>query len=162
MGVLIGGLSLLGGAILVMYAFTLWRTRTWDPENAKAALKGLALPAGSIRGLIAFVIIGAFVIFAFFGDDALLTVRTTEEPGEDGEWIAKERVTEFDRDLYNTLLAAFGTLTGAVTGFYFGSRGAQKEAEKEKDETRQRPTGAGGPAYPGQTGDPTDTTMGSP
>jgi hypothetical protein len=56
--------------------------------------------------LIAFLVVGAFVIFVFFGRRAV-----------------------DDDDLFTTVLTAFGTLTGSVTGFYFGGRASQAAGE---------------------------------
>ncbi len=63
-------------------------------------LAGLALPKGSVRGLLAFLVLGSFVIFVFFGNNAV------------------------NEQQFDTVLTAFATLTGAVTGFYFGTRGS--------------------------------------
>jgi len=60
--------------------------------------------------LIAFLIVGGFVIFVFFGKEA----------------VDKD-------DLYTTVLASFGTLTGAVTGFYFGGRGSEARDKPPKE-----------------------------
>ena len=70
--------------------------------------------------MIAFLVVGAFVIFVFFGKEA----------------------TCKDDELYRTVLTAFGTLTGAVTGFYFGGRGSEAR-DKPKDEKGGKPTGEG-------------------
>lgn len=70
------------------------------PEK-QADLKGLNLPEGSIRGMLALIIIGSFIIFLVLGP-------VTEERGE----------------YFDKILTAFGTLAGAVIGFYFGNRGA--------------------------------------
>ena len=69
------------------------------PEK-QADLKGLNLPEGSIRGMLALMIIGSFIIFLVLG------------PGTEGM-----------SDHFDKILVAFGTLTGAVIGFYFGNRG---------------------------------------
>lgn len=96
-------LAVLGAILGVIYATALWRTRGWEQGSKEPPLKGLALPEGSIRGLIAFLVVGAFVIFVFFGRRSF------------GE----------SEDLYTTVLTAFATLTGTVAGFYFGGRGSQ-------------------------------------
>ena len=63
-------------------------------------LKGLNLPEGSIRGILALLSVGSFIIVLVLG------------PGVDG------MENHFDQ-----VVTAFGILTGAVIGFYFGNRG---------------------------------------
>lgn len=62
--------------------------------------KGLYLPEGSIRAMLALAIVGAFIIVMVLG------------PMVDGL-----------KESFDKILAAFSALTGAVTGFYFGNRG---------------------------------------
>ncbi len=62
--------------------------------------KGLYLPEGSIRAMLALAIVGAFIIVVILG------------PLIDGL-----------KESFDKVLAAFSALTGAVTGFYFGNRG---------------------------------------
>ena len=64
--------------------------------------KGLYLPEGSIRAMLALAIVGAFIIVVVLG------------PLVDGL-----------KDSFDKMLAAFSALTGAVTGFYFGNRGGK-------------------------------------
>ncbi len=71
-----------------------------DRADTSTSLKGLNMPEGSIRGILALMIVGSFIIFLVLG------------PG----------VTEM-KDYFDKVLTAFGTLTGAVIGFYFGNRG---------------------------------------
>lgn len=122
--------AVLAIAFLMVFLFTLKRTWEWreDEKKVNPALKGLALPEGSIRGLIAFLVVGGFLIFAFFGKPALST--TTEEiVTANGQVIMSPdtpakplMTTKTDTSLFTTVRTAFGTLTGAVTGFYFGVR----------------------------------------
>ena len=63
-------------------------------------LKGLGLPAGSVRSMLALMAVGGLVVVAMFGKLAL--------------------GPEYERVL--TTLAA---LAGPVLGFYFGSRGSE-------------------------------------
>lgn len=69
-------------------------------SEASAKLKGLNLPEGSIRGMLALISVGSFVIVLVFGS------------GADGM-----------KEHFDQIVTAFGTLTGAVIGFYFGNRG---------------------------------------
>ena len=62
-------------------------------------LRGLNLPRGSLRGILALATIGSFVNVMVLGSPVL------------GEH-------------FESVLAAFGTLTGSIVGFYFGTRGA--------------------------------------
>ena len=70
--------------------------KTVDASESRA----LSLPRGSVRAILALVIVGSFVIFLVF------------MPFLD------------DLEHLDKALVAFGTLSGAVTGFYFGGRTA--------------------------------------
>ncbi|MCH8274886.1 MAG: hypothetical protein IH851_08850 [Armatimonadetes bacterium] len=99
-------------AILVMsFLLALFWTRKWPLGKTEARLKGLALPQGSIRGLIAVFVIGAFFIFLLFGKDALSTEQVT---GFDdiGTGLTRE-----DTALFDTARASFAALAGAVVAF---------------------------------------------
>ena len=87
---------LLGGPI---YA----SLRSGDRQNDSRALN---LPRGSIRALLALVIVGSFAILLVFAPFL-------------------EEVKESNLD---KVIVAFGTLTGAVTGFYFGGRASAPSA----------------------------------
>ncbi|MDH3601177.1 MAG: hypothetical protein OEU26_16275 [Candidatus Tectomicrobia bacterium] len=104
------------GFLVLFYVGTLRRTKDWIQGSTDPALKGLALPEGSIRGLLAFMVVGAFVIFVFFGGSVLVKEET--KTGPDGTVVTRT----INSELYTAILTAFGTLTGAVTGFYFGGR----------------------------------------
>ncbi len=80
--------------------YSLWVGKGTTPERAPA-LKGLNLPEGSIRAMLALVSVGSFVLVLVLGP----SVETVAEH-------------------FDTIVTAFGTLTGAIMGFYFGSRGA--------------------------------------
>ena len=120
------GLSVLGVIFLVIYAVAMWRTRKWERgvKDKEPPLKGLALPEGSVRGLIAFLVVGAFILFAFFGKDAVSYTTQEINTFDEGGNLVETTTTE-DTTLFTTVLTAFGTLTGAVAGFYFGGRGSQ-------------------------------------
>ena len=85
--------------LLVMPMYAVWASIRRGP-GTEPRLKGLALPEGSIRGMLALMSVGSFVILLVLG------------PG------APEM-----REFFDKALAAFGTLTGAIIGFYFGNRG---------------------------------------
>ena len=80
--------------------------------------------------MLAFLVVGAFVIFVFFGKEGLttnepITITTMEDSqvvtivAVDGEGKPFQRQ---DTSLYVAVLTSFGTLTGAVTAFYFANR----------------------------------------
>jgi hypothetical protein len=116
------------GILLLIYAVAVWRTRNWEQGSREPPLKGLALPEGSIRGMIAFLLVGAFIMFIFFGNGVLSSPQETQKYDANGKLV--ETTTTVDTTLFTTVLTAFGTLTGAVAGFYFGGRGSQVRDEK--------------------------------
>ena len=83
--------------LVLLPAFAIWRARNQDG----AALKGLALPQGSVRSMLALTVVGSFVVFLVFGGSAL--------PGN-------ARFTE--------VVAALTGVAGTIVGFYFGSKGS--------------------------------------
>ena len=88
------GVALLGliSVVLTMYVVAALKNSVED--------ESLGLPAGSVRALLAIMIVGGFIVFLFFGES-----------------IAPE---SFDK-----VLAAYGTLVGAVSGFYFGAKSSR-------------------------------------
>ena len=73
------------------------------------SLKGLNLPKGSVRAMLALLIVGSFVNALLFGASLL-------------------------DDHFEQVITAFGTLAGAVTGFYFagGKSGDDQKATSEE------------------------------
>lgn len=113
-------LVLLFGIFLIIYGTTVKRTWDWNSNPNYSCLRGLALPNGSIRGLIAFLVIGGFLIFIFVGPKIFITeVTVTDASG------VETVTTAYDEHLFTTILSAFSTLTGAIAGFYFGGRESQ-------------------------------------
>ncbi len=83
-------------------------------ENKDSSpLRGLDLPKGSVRAMIAIAIIGSYLITLSIGSLVI------------------------SDDYFDKIIAAFGGLVGAVVGFYFGSRnsdrGDGKPDTKSKD-----------------------------
>lgn len=77
-------------------------------------LRGLNMPAGSVRSMLALMTVGSFVIVLVLGAPVLA-------------------------ENYENVLATFGTLTGSIIGFYFGSRGAEREPlRKSSDNDRDK------------------------
>ena len=92
---------LLAVVLLVMPLYAVWACKQHGPGTVPK-LKGLGLPEGSIRGMLAIMSVGSFVILLVLGP-------------------AAPEMKEF----FDKALAAFGTLTGAIIGFYFGNRGTE-------------------------------------
>ena len=91
--------------VLVVYPIVAWRLRSIriskDPSNAPPE-RALALPNGSIRAMLALLAVGTFVL-----------VLAHASQGKN----------------FAQAVTAFGTLTGAMIGFYFGTRTAQKTSD---------------------------------
>ena len=102
--------------LLFMPLYAVWVSRK-QALGTGPKLKGLGLPEGSIRGMLALMSVGSFVILLVLG------------PG------APEMKEFFDK-----ALAAFGTLTGAVIGFYFGNRGTAAASIPEASTAPITPT----------------------
>jgi hypothetical protein len=95
----IGALFIL--AFLVMLIAWI-RTWGWNDAEGMEKLRGLGLPNGTVRSVLALLVVGGFILFAFIG-----------------------RGIVGDNDQFTAILSAWVTLTGAVTGFYFGARTGQ-------------------------------------
>ena len=117
------GLGILLVFVLVLVLVAWIRTWGWNDAEGRGKLRGLALPNGSVRSVLALLIVGGFIVFAFIGRGIV---------GEGEEFTA--------------VLGAWITLTGTVTGFYFGSRTGQSlptnatnavEDKKKAEETAE-------------------------
>ena len=84
--------------LVALPAYAGCRARTKDLE-----LRGLALPPGSVRSMLALTVVGSFVVFLIFGGFALPE---------------NARFTE--------IVAALTGIAGTIIGFYFGSGGSGK------------------------------------
>ena len=73
-----------------------------EPNGRMQNLKGLALPQGSVRSMLALTIVGSFVIILVFGGN---------------------------NENFSEIVAALTGIAGAVVGFYFGSGGSGKKSE---------------------------------
>ena len=91
--------------LLVLIALPIFAICKAKSSNA-VTLKGLALPEGSVRSMLALTVVGSFVIFLIFGGAALPN---------------GSRFTE--------IVAALTGIAGTVVGFYFGSRGSGTPAK---------------------------------
>ena len=90
---------LLIAILLLAILSPFYAQKFFKPENDKSPLRGLGLPSGSVRAILALLIVGSFVNVLVFGSNVF---------GDDFEQV----------------VTAFGTLAGAVTGFYFAGRTA--------------------------------------
>ena len=70
----------------------------WNKEDT-SNLRGLNMPRGSLRGMLALLVVGSFVNVLVLGGPVL-------------------------GDSFEIVVSAFGALTGSIIGFYFGSRSA--------------------------------------
>lgn len=146
------GLGALALIFLIVYLSALLRAVNWSQDEEAyprlPPLKGLGLPEGSIRGLIALLVIGSFIIFLFFGKPVVSTV-TLEPMILNGAVVLDLSnpdapipimTTKTDTTLYTTVITAFGTLTGAIAGFYFGGRSAEpRKLEGAAEPKREKP-----------------------
>jgi hypothetical protein len=87
---IIGALGVLTLVILLMYGIAAFRQGVKNQP--------LGVPEGSVRSILAMLIVGGFLIFLFFGSGTPLG------------------------DNFDKVLAAYAALVGSVTGFYFGTR----------------------------------------
>ena len=83
----------------VFYSYLVSRKKNGGGVINEEELRGLNLPRGSLRGILALATIGSFVNVMVLGAPVL-------------------------DEKFESVLAAFGTLTGSIVGFYFGTRGA--------------------------------------
>lgn len=92
-------LMVAGSVLLLIVLIGLPILATWVVRKGEVPLKGLGLPAGSVRSMLALMTVGVFVVAATFGRAAF--------------------GSEYER-----VLTTLATLAGPVLGFYFGSRGS--------------------------------------
>ena len=83
-----------------------FRSRFGSPEEEMKNLRAYNMPRGSVRAMLALLSVGSFVNVLLFGAAAL--------------------GTHFDQ-----VVTAFGTLNGAIVGFYFGGRTASPPPNDE-------------------------------
>ena len=80
-----------------------WARRS---DESSKSLRGLNLPRGSVRAMLALFIVGSFVNVLVFGAQVF-------------------------PDHFEQVITAFGTLAGSVIGFYFGGRQASPPPEEK-------------------------------
>ena len=91
------GAGAVGLTVLIMYVLAYFQARKADQPPAAP----LGIASGSVRSLLAVLIIGSYIVFLMFGAPVL-------------------------GDPFESILAAYGTLAGAAAGFYFGQRGSAR------------------------------------
>ena len=98
------------GLLLTVFIFLpLFATWFGKPEGSAEKPKGLNLPKGSVRAMLALLIVGSYANVLVLGPS-------------------------MGADLFDQVLTAFGTLAGAVTGFYFAGRSTDQQSEPHKPE----------------------------
>lgn len=90
------------GILLLLVLVALPTYAIWKAKAVEGVtLKGLALPQGSVRSMLALTVVGSFVVFLIFGGAALPNgTRFTE------------------------IVSALTGIAGTIVGFYFGSGGS--------------------------------------
>ena len=79
--------------------------------------RGLGLPRGSIRGMLALWMVGSYLLFLVFAP--ILATTTSSE------------------NVVDQVLTAFGPLVGAVLAFYFAGRSATPSPKKRLSDLSQ-------------------------
>ncbi len=111
-------------ALVALPLYAAWKAQA----RQDLPLKGLALPEGSVRSMLALTVVGSFVVFLVFGGVSL--------PSE-------TRFTE--------VVAALTGIAGTIIGFYFGSGGSGTTSVQKPDSNQPNPDGRrnlGGQADP--------------
>ncbi len=127
--------------IFLMTSWVYYNTR--DINHLE--LRGLLLPKGSIRSMLALLIVGFYIIFVVFGysfiydiyiislknvvtselfHNTTTTAATATTTLKIETLIKLEDVTNSVDKMYQTIITAMTALSGAVIGFYFGGRAA--------------------------------------
>ena len=86
-------------ALLLVVFLGLPALALWRGHQNSEQLRGLGLPRGSLRGMLALFIVGSTINFLLFG-------------------------AKLVGDHFGEVIAALGTLSASVLGFYFGGRTA--------------------------------------
>ena len=87
--------------VLICYPGVIWFLRgKRDPDPSIE--RAMFMPSGTVRAMIALVVVGSFVNVLVFGSG----------------------LEHFDQ-----IIAAFGAISGSIIGFYFGTRSAQRKED---------------------------------
>lgn len=111
-------------ALVALPVYAAWKAQSRED----LPLKGLGLPEGSVRSMLALTVVGSFVVFLVFGGVSLPSgTRFTE------------------------IVAALTGIAGTIIGFYFGSGGSGTTNVQKADPTQPNPVerrNSGGQADP--------------
>ena len=108
------GLGAFAILLLVIIVTTFWvYIRTC--KLPVSSLRGLLLPNGTIRSILALLIVGSYIIFTIFGYSFIFDIYKSSNASIDVGAITT---------IYQTIITAFTGLSAAVIGFYFGARAA--------------------------------------
>lgn len=99
----IAKIALFALVLIALPLLAIWVTRK---HNGQMELRGLALPKGSVRSMLALMIVGSYLIVLVLGSG-----------------------TAALENHYTEILGALSGIAGAVVGFYFGSRGSGKSPD---------------------------------
>ena len=94
--------------LVIVIGAPLYARWAGDSEGDAPERRGLNLPRGSTRTILALLAVGSFLNVMLFGEPVL-------------------------DDKFDEVLAAFSALTGSIIGFYFGSRVATPLQNIEAD-----------------------------
>ena len=82
-------------------------------NSERTEVRAFNLPRGSVRGVLALSIVGSFVVFLVFVPFLSSSANAA---------------------IVDKVLVAFGTLSGSVTGFYFGGRASTPSPASRGDD----------------------------
>ncbi len=101
------GFALAQGVLLliVLVGLPLLATQQAKKLSNPAPAKGLNLPQGSVRSMLALTSVGSFVVVVAFGASAL-------------------------GDSFELVVTTMSAFAGPILGFYFGSRGSEPQNER--------------------------------
>ena len=88
-------------------------------------LRGLNLPRGSVRAMLALWIVGAYLTLLIFSP---FVFSTKEDAGD-----------KVDAAVLQTVVTAFGPLVGATIGFYFAGRSATPKPDNAPEAQDGKP-----------------------
>ena len=99
-------------ALVILPLYAAWKAQA----RQDLPLKGLALPQGSVRSMLALTVVGSFVVFLIFGGVSLPSgTRFTE------------------------IVAALTGVAGTIIGFYFGSGGSGTTPDQRHEPAQPKP-----------------------
>ena len=95
-------------SLLVLGGLPLMAHRVGKDQNER---RGLGLPRGSIRGMLALWMVGSYLLFLVFAP-------------------ALAKTKDFSEETVEAVMTGFGPLVGAVLAFYFAGRSATSSPKK--------------------------------